>query len=122
MSGAKGGWAIGVPGQCQLKVRLRSELRTQAKALAKRRRMSLTQLVEKLLERALADDETGGSPDESAIRDMAILIAVELGLKLQQASIPGGPTLAKRLSESAAHAAIARLELVETKLRKDAGY
>lgn len=83
--------------------------------------MSLSQLIEELLERALDDEEVGGSPDESAIRDMAILIAVELGLKLQEASIPGGPTLAKRLSESAAHSAISRLELVETRLRKKAG-
>lgn len=84
--------------------------------------MSLTQLLEKLIERALVDEETGGSADESAIRDMAILIAVELGLKVQQASIPGGTTLAKRLTESAAHAAIARIELVEARLRRDAGY
>ena len=84
--------------------------------------MSLSQFVEKQLERALDGEETGGSPDESAVREMAILVAVELGLKLQEASIPGGPTLAKRLSESAAHAAITRLELVETRLRKGAGY
>lgn len=114
--------AIAETGRCQLKLWVDPALRAPAKALAKRRRMSLSQLVENLLERALDDEETGGSPDEAAIRDMAILIAVELGLKLQQASIPGGPTLAKRLSESAAQAAIARIEFVETGLRKGGGY
>ena len=101
---------------------MRAEQRVAVKALAKRQRLSLSQLVEGLLERALAEEESGVRPDESAIRDMAILVAVELGLKLQEATIPGGPTLAKRLSESAAHAAIARIELVEARLRKDAGY
>lgn len=82
----------------------------------------MSNLVVRLLERALDEEQTGAMPDESATREMAILIAVELGLKLQEATIPGGPTLAKRLSESAARAAIARLELVETRLRKDSGY
>jgi hypothetical protein len=74
--------------------------------------------VEGLIEGAINDHETGGTPDESAIRDMAILIAVELGLKLLQAQIPGGPSLAERMSEGAARAAIARIELVESRLRK----
>jgi hypothetical protein len=74
--------------------------------------------VERLVERAIDDQETGGTPDESAIREMAILIAVELGLKLLQAQIAGGPSLAERMSEGAARAAIARIELVENRLRK----
>ncbi len=51
---------------------------------------------------------------------MAILVAVELVLKLQEASIPGGVTLSRRLLEDAARAAIERIELVEAKLREDA--
>ena len=100
---------------------VRGDLRDRTKELARRRRLSLSQLVEGLLQRALDEAVTGAMPDESAIRDMAILIAVELGLKLQEASIAGGPTLAKRLSESAAQAAIERIEFVETGLRKGAG-
>ncbi len=41
-------------------------------------------------------------------------------LKLQEASIPGGVTLSRRLLEDAARAAIERIELVEAKLRQDA--
>jgi hypothetical protein len=75
-----------------------------------------------LIGRELEDDAASGSlPDESAIREMAILIAVELVLKLQEASIPGGSTLSRRLLEDAARAAISRLELVEAKLQKDPG-
>jgi hypothetical protein len=96
---------------------VRSELRTEAKALARRRRLSLSRLVEDLLERAIDSEETGLEPDESAIREMAILIAVELGLKLQETSIAGGATLSRRLLEDAAIAAIARVELVESQLR-----
>jgi hypothetical protein len=100
-----------------LKVTVRSELRSGAKVLARRRRLSLSRLVEDLLQRAIDSEETGLEPDESAIREMAILIAVELGLKLQEASIPGGATLSRRLVEDAAMAAIARVELVESHLR-----
>ena len=101
---------------------VRAELRWEVKALARRRRQSLSRLVEGLLERALSEEEeSGGIPDESAIREMSILIAVELGLKLLEASIPGGVTLAKRLADDAAHAAIARIELVESTLRQGSG-
>jgi hypothetical protein len=45
------------------------------------------------------------------------LIAVELVVKLQEASIPGGTTLSRRLVEDAARAAVARLESVEAALK-----
>ena len=93
-------------------------MRADVKALAKRRRQTVNALVEKLLERAVSDDATSDAvPDESVIRDMAILIAVEHCLKLQEAAIPGGLTLSKRLVESAAEAAIERLEIVDTRLK-----
>ncbi len=91
-------------------------------ALARQRQVSLSQLLRSVIARELleADSASGSVPDESAIREMAILIAVELVLKLQEASIPGGTTLARRLLEDAARAAISRLEAVEATLQKDA--
>jgi hypothetical protein len=92
------------------------------RALARRRRLRYSQLVRSVLahEVSLADAESGAIPDESAVREMAILIAVELVLKLQEASIPGGVTLSRRLLENAARAAISRIELVEARLRREA--
>ncbi len=106
-------------GASQLHVRVMTELLRSAKGLAARRRTSVSQLVRALLTREIAgaDAASGSSPDESAIREMAILIAVELVLKLQEASIPGGTTLSRRLLEDAAHAAISRIQLVETRLQ-----
>ncbi len=105
-------------GRWQLKVWLALSLRAEAKALAKRRRLSISRLVESLLERELGEAEASGAlPDEQAIRDMATLIAVEQILKLQEATIPGGITLSRRLLNAAANAAIARVELVEAFLR-----
>ena len=66
-----------------------------------------------------SEQERSALPDEAAIRDMAILIAVELVLKLQEASIPGGPSLSRRLLEEAAAAAIDRLEVVGQSLRRE---
>ena len=68
--------------------------------------------------RHIAEEEagSGSAPDESAIREMAILIAVELVLKMQEASIPGGVTLSRHLLEDAARTAIARIQLVEARL------
>lgn len=88
--------------------------------LARRERLSVSQLMRSVVARELSDAEsaTGSAPDESAVREMAILIAVELVLKLQEASIPGGPSLSRRLLENAARAAISRIELVESRLRK----
>ena len=81
----------------------------------------MSRVLRELLERELDDaaDSSGSQPDESAIREMAILVAVELVLKLQEASIPGGPTLSRRLVEDAARAAIARVETVELSLRRE---
>jgi len=108
---ASGGW--------QMKVRLPLSLQGEVKALAKRRRLPIGRLVEDLLNRELDEAETSGSlPDEHAIREMAILIAVELSLKLQETNIPGGTSLSRRLLDSAAQEAIARVEFVEASLRR----
>ena len=104
--------------RCQLKVRVRTDLRTEARRLARRRRESMSQLIENLLEREIDGQESGALPDEAVIRDMAILIAVEHALKLLEADIAGGITLSKRVAETAPHAAIARIELVEQRLRR----
>ena len=107
----------------QLHVRVAHALMDDLRRLASRRRIRYSQLVRSLLAREIRESESdsGSSPDESAIREMAILIAVELVLKLHEASIPGGVTLSRRLLEEAAQAAIDRIELVEAQLRKDAG-
>jgi hypothetical protein len=102
--------------QWQLKVRIGVDLKTGVKALARRRRLSVASLIEGLLERELSQETSGPLPDESTIREMAILVAVEHCLKLQEAATPGGVTLAKRLLEPAAQAAMARLEMVEASL------
>jgi len=93
----------------------------EVRGLARRRRLHYSQLVRSVLAEEInqAEAETGSRPDESAVRETAILIAVELVLKLQEASIPGGPTLSRRLLENAARAAISRIELVESRLRKE---
>jgi len=105
-------------GRWQLKVWLVSSLRAEVKGLAKRRRLSISRLVESLLERELGEADTSGAvPDEQAIRDMATLIAVEQILKVQEATVPGGITLSRRVLDAAAQAAIARVELVEAFLR-----
>jgi hypothetical protein len=104
-----------------LRVRVASELRSALRTLARQRHSSISQLLRAAIARELEASASAGSlPDESAIREMAILIAVELVLKLQEASVPGGATLSRRLLEDAARAAIARLESVEARLR-DAG-
>lgn len=72
--------------------------------------------MESFLDRAVSDQQSGSEPDESAIRDMAILIAIEVAIKLLETSIPGGVTLSKGFVEDAAHAAIARVELVGSRL------
>jgi hypothetical protein len=104
-----------------LRVRVRPELASALREVARRRSVSLSQALRALIadEVARQDAASGSAPDESAIRETAILIAVELVLKLQEASIPGGPTLSRRLLENAARAAISRIELVEARLRKE---
>jgi len=103
----------------QVHARVSAALHRELKALAERRRITVSQLLRSLVSHELADADaiSGSLPDESAIREMAILIAVELVLKLQEASIPGGATLSRRLLEDAARAAIARLESVQAALK-----
>ncbi|HVH64163.1 MAG TPA: hypothetical protein VNA65_11250 [Candidatus Dormibacteraeota bacterium] len=105
----------------QLHVRIRPALMDQAQMLARRRRVSVSQLIRSLVQQQLERESSGSIPDESAIREMAILIAVELVLKLQEASMPGGITLSRRLVEDAVRAAIERIELVEAKLQRGPG-
>src|SRR5712691_1409726 len=109
-------------GRVQMKVRLTSAELAELKALAARQRVPVNQLLCSVIAReiAAADSASGSVPDESAVREMAILIAVELVLKLQEASIPGGGTLSRRLLEEAARAPTERLETVEATLQKDA--
>jgi hypothetical protein len=106
----------------QLKVRLPDAMRAKLKALAADRRVSVSQLLRSVIayELEAADAASGSLPDESAIREMAILIAVELVLKLQEASIPGGIGLSRRLLEDAAQAAIERVEMVGLSLHREA--
>lgn len=106
----------------QLHVRVTAGLLAELKRLAARRRSSVSQLTRLLIAGELrdADSVSGSEPDESSIREMAILIAVELVLKLQEATIPGGATLSRRLLEEAARAAIQRLETVELSLQRAA--
>ncbi len=106
---------------CHLRVRVKPELASALRSLARRRQMSVSQALRAVLAQELrnAEGASGSAPDESAIREMAILVAVELVIKLQEASIPGGVTLSRRLLEVAARAAISRLELVEAKLKRD---
>ena len=105
----------------QLHVRIAPGLLGELKALAARRRLPVSQLVRGFIARELVDSDSasGSVPDESAIREIAILIAVELVLKLQEASMPGGTTLSRHLLEDAARSAIERLELVEAQLRRE---
>ena len=103
-----------------LRVRMATEQAAALRELARRRRLSISQLMRAVVAREIADADaaSGSAPDESAIREMAILIAVELVLKLQEATIPGGVTLSRQLLEEAARAAISRLEVVEANLKK----
>ena len=104
----------------QLKARLGLDVKNQVKALARRRRLSISRLVEGLLERELDEADSSSSfPDEHAIREMATLVAVEHVLKLQEASMPGGTTISRRLLDAAALSAIARLQSIEASFRED---
>lgn len=111
---------MGLAGK-HIRVRVSSEQLRALRDLAKRRQLSLSQLLRGLIGSELsdADASSGSLPDESVIRDMAILVAVELVLKLQEASIPGGATLSRRLLEEAARAAIDRLEMVGLSLERE---
>jgi hypothetical protein len=105
------------PVAAHLRVRVALEQRSALSALAKQRHSSISQLLRSAIARELEANLSSGSlPDESAIREMAILVAVELVLKLQEATIPGGITRSRQLLESAARAAITRIESVEASL------
>ena len=106
-----------------LRVRVVPEQRTGLRALSRQRHVSMSQLLRALIDREIGEDEaaTGSHPDESAVREMAILIAVELVLKLQEATIPGGITRSRQLLEDAARAAVARIEMVEASLLEQSG-
>jgi hypothetical protein len=102
-----------------LRVRVVPEQRSAIRELAKQRHTSMSELLRTMIKRELEDSGPSGSlPDESAIREMAILVAVELVLKLQEATIPGGITRSRQLLESAARAAMARIEMVEASLMR----
>ncbi|MHB8688958.1 MAG: hypothetical protein ACYC9D_12705 [Candidatus Dormibacteria bacterium] len=109
------------PVVAHLRVRVAPEQRSALRALAKQRHSSMSQLLRTTIARELESVSSGILPDESAIREMAILVAVELVLKLQEATIPGGITRSRQLLESAARAAIARIETVEASLTRQAG-
>jgi hypothetical protein len=106
------------PVAAHLRVRVAPEQRSALRALAKQRRSSMSQLLRSAITRELDSVSSGSLPDESAIREMAILVAVELVLKLQEATIPGGITHSRQLLESAARAAITRIESVEASLMR----
>ena len=81
-----------------LRVRVAPEQRSALRALARQRQTSISQLLRSAIARELEASAAAGSlPDESAIREMAILIAVELVLKLQEATMPGGTTRSRQL-------------------------
>lgn len=102
-----------------LRVRVAPDQRSALRALAKARHSSMSQLLRTAISRELETNAPSGSfPDESAIREMAILVAVELVVKLQEATIPGGITRSRQLLESAARAAMARIEMVEASLMR----
>lgn len=104
-----------------LRVRVGPEQRSALRTLARQRHSSVSQLLRNAIARELQTNAASGSlPDESAIREMAILVAVELVLKLQEATIPGGITRSRQLLESAARAAITRIEMVEASLIRQA--
>jgi len=104
----------------QVKVRIAPSQRDELKSRAHKLHVSVSQLIRSLVARELeASLDSGSLPDESAIREMAILVAVELVVKLQEATIPGGITRSRQLLESAARAAMARIEMVEASLMRE---
>jgi hypothetical protein len=109
-----------VGSRAQVKLRLSADERAELKALADGQRVSVSQLLRLLVARELGDSslELRSRPDESMIRDAAILIAVEHVLKLQEATIPGGITRSRQLLDAAADAAMARLATAEEVLSR----
>ena len=104
----------------QVKARIAAPQRDELKSRARKLHVSVSQLLRSMIARELEASRNSGSlPDESAIREMAILVAVELVVKLQEATIPGGITRSRQLLESAARAAMARIEMVEASLMRE---
>ena len=106
--------------QVQVKARIARPQRDELKSRARKLHVSVSHLLRSLIARELeANLDAGSLPDESAIREMAILVAVELVVKLQEATIPGGITRSRQLLDSAARAAMARIEMVEASLMRE---
>ena|ERR1700688_628391 len=102
----------------QLKTRIARDPKREIEALAKRRRVSVSRLAEALIQRELGEEYVSDAvPDECAVREMTILLAVEQSLKLLEANTSGGPSRSKRLLDGAGDATIARLEMVDAALR-----
>jgi len=80
----------------------------------------VSQLFRSWIAQAIGDERSDSELSESAIRETAILIAVELGLKLQELSLPGGAAHSRQLLEAAARAAMERLDMVEASLDRRA--
>jgi hypothetical protein len=80
----------------------------------------MSRFVEALLERevGLAQPASGSLLDESAIRETAILISVELCLKILELRAPGGVARSRELLEAAAKSAMERLDMVEASLER----
>jgi hypothetical protein len=103
--------------RCQLKIVVATELRGAVRRLARRRKQSMSQLVGHLLEREVGLAEPSGDlPSESAIREFAILFAVEHVLKVQELMVPGGAVRSQAIIDAAAKSASDRLDMIEASL------
>ncbi len=106
--------------RAQLSVRVEPLTARAVRSLAEAKRLSVSQLFRTWIAQAIDDEHSESELSESAIRETAILIAVELGLKLQELSLPGGAAHSRQLLEAAARAAMERLDMVEASLNRGA--
>jgi hypothetical protein len=104
----------------QLSVRVEPLTARAVRSLARAQRLSVSQLFRSWIARAIDEEHSDSELSESAIRETAILIAVELGLKLHELSLPGGAAHSRELLEAAARAAMQRLDMVEASLDRGA--
>lgn len=104
----------------QMSVRVEPQTAGAVRSLAQAQRLSVSQLFRSWIGRAIDEEHSESELSESAIRETAILIAVELGLKLQELSLPGGAAHSRELLEAAARAAMERLDMVEASLDRGA--
>jgi len=104
----------------QLSVRVEPLTARAVRSLAQAQSLSVSQLFRSWIARAIDAKHSDSELSESAIRETAILIAVELGLKLQELSLPGGAAHSRELLEAAARAAMERLDMVEASLDRGA--